>query len=278
MEINPKKAGQCWSCKYCQDIGTHTYEDYVTYMRQCSHPRLDVIDKCPHRCDHYVWDGSTKEYWREDLAKSSASYNSSPNSSSGSTSTASDSGTGAAIAVIAAALVVIGVIVFLLLRPTPAANPDPVSVADHADYTLAGEIRIVVTQSGKGVYMRSEPRSDADVVAGIPDNQTVTIQKTVDNWAYVSFGGYEGWCSMTYLVTEETHGQVMEEYLNIPAIVVTESTDLRLRATPSLEGETIESMPKGSQVTVMRLEGDWAYVDYQGMSGWCAVAYLELQE
>ena len=276
MEINPRKAGQCWSCKYCQDIGTHTYEDYVTYMRQCSYPGLDVIDNCPRSCEHYVWDGRTREYWREDLAKSSTSSN----SASGGTSPALDSGTRAAIAVIAAALVVIGVIVFLLLQPAKTADNGPASPAysDNADYSLAGEIRIVVTQSGKGVYMRSEPRSDASVVSGIPDNQTVTIQKTVDNWAYVSFDGCEGWCSMTYLVTEEAHGQVMQEYLNVPAIVVTESTDLRLRATPSLEGETIESMPKGSQVTVMRLEGDWAYVDYQGMSGWCAAQYLEIQE
>lgn len=294
MSINPKDYRQCWSCKYCEDVGTHTYEDYVTYMRQCNHSRLDVIDKVPLHCEHYVWDGTTREFWRE--TASASSYRNSSSSGSGSSASTSDSESDGSILlgilVIVGALVVIGVIIALFNRvtqPKEAVLPEDISptisetlapepTEDPADYSLSGSIRFVSTQSGNGVNMRSNPRADADVVSGIPEYQPVTIHKTMGNWAYVSFDGIEGWCNMDYLITEEEHFQQMQEYLNISAIVATETSPLRLRATPSLDSEILESMPKGSEVIVMRMEGDWAYVDYQGMSGWCSLQYLDLQD
>ncbi len=287
MSIDPKDYRQCWSCKYCEDVGTHTYEEYITYMRQCCHPRLELVDKCPLHCEHYEWDETRREYWKEP---------SSPSPESDSVSNKKyDSGFLIGILVIVGALVLIGVVIALINRviapkvavfpestqPTSGISteiPAEVPTEDPADYALAGALRYVNTQSGNGVNMRSGPDANAEVVYAIPDNQSVTIQKTIGNWAYVSFDGVEGWCSMDYLITEEAHSEQMQDYLNRPAIVATESSGLRLRATPSLESDTIESMPKGSEVTILRMEGDWAYVDYQGMSGWCASKYLEIQE
>lgn len=293
MAIDPKNYRQCWSCKYCEDVGTHTYEDYVTYMRQCSHSRLDVIDKVPLHCEHYVWDGTTREFWRESASASSYRNSSSSGSGpSGSTSgSESDGSFLLGILVIVGALVLIGIVISLFNRatePKEAQLPENIQsisgisteepTEDIADYSLSGAIRYVSTQSGNGVNMRSRPDANADIVSGIPEYQSVTIRKTIGNWAYVSFDGIEGWCNMDYLITEEEHFQRMQEYLNIPAIVATETSPLRLRSTPSLDSEILESMPRGSEVIVLRLEGDWAYVEYRGMSGWCSVEYLDFQD
>ena len=277
MSIDPKDYRQCWSCKYCKDLGTHTYEEHITYMRQCCHPELDLVDECPRHCEHYQWDETRKEYWKE---LSSASH---------ATGKKLDGSFLIGILVIAGALILIGVVIALFNRVTEPKETDrPVEsipaisaqepTEDPADYALAGSIRFVNTQSGNGVNMRSRPDANADVVSGIPEYQSVTIHKTIGNWAYVSFDGFEGWCNMDYLFTEDAHFQRMQEYLNVPAIVATESSPLRLRETPSLDSEILESMPKGSEVIVLRMEGDWAYVDYQGMSGWCASKYLKTQE
>ena len=184
------------------------------------------------------------------------------------------------LAIILVCSILIGVFLFILYRQKQAAdtNPMPAFTTDPADYSLAGSIRYIYTQSGKGLYMRAMPEAGSTVVAGIPDGEDVVIRKTQDNWAYVVWDTYEGWCHMNYLLTEEAYAEVMAEFLNIPAIVITETSPLRLRETPSLDAEAIESMPKGSQVIVLRLEDEWAYVDYQGISGWCSAAYLELQE
>ena len=182
-----------------------------------------------------------------------------------------------AIVIIAVCLVLITAMLCARFWPS---HDDPRITAptDPADYTLAGVVRYVYTQSGSGLYMRAAPNSDGAVVAGIPDGRAVIIQKTQDSWAYVTWDSYEGWCSMNYLLTEEEHAQKLQEFLNIPAIVATENDPLRLRETPSKEGNTLESMPKDSLVVVLRIEDEWAYVDYQGMSGWCSLKYLELQE
>lgn len=186
----------------------------------------------------------------------------------------------AAIAIIIVCSILIVALLFILFRPKQPAGEDmiPTATADPADYSLAGSIRYVWTQSGNGLYMRDEPSSDGAIVAGIPDENAVEIRKMLNSWAYVSWKSYEGWCSMDYLLTEEEHTQIMSEFLSIPATVTTESSPLRLRESPSLNAKAVESMPKDSQVVILRLEGDWAYVDYRGISGWCSAEYLDYQE
>ena len=71
-----------------------------------------------------------------------------------------DWGKWAAIAVIAAAIVLIAIILFLLFRPTETAAS---AYSDNADYSLTGQLRVVVTQTGNGINMRSEPNGEASV-------------------------------------------------------------------------------------------------------------------
>lgn len=292
MAIDPKKAGQCWSCKYCEDIGTHTYEEYVTYIRQCNKSGHDYVDKCEHRCSDYEWDHTHKEFWRTEADTSTAQPTSpaftpihdKPKSSKKPVSPALIR----TIVILIAALVLICVSLFLILQnrePAPEEIPgvsettlptetDPTVPTE--DYSLAGEKRVVKTESGDGLNLREDPRADAVVITAIPDGRTVTIEKAVDNWAYVTCEGETGWCNMDYLITEEEFAKVKDAYLNITAVVATESSPLRLRETPSTNGKPIDSMPKGSQILVLKLEGSWAFVEYKGIQGWCAVAYLDM--
>ena len=59
--IDPKKGGKCWSCQYCEDIGTHQYEDHETYMRKCNRSGHEYVDACQTQCSDYAWDGKTPE-------------------------------------------------------------------------------------------------------------------------------------------------------------------------------------------------------------------------
>jgi len=49
---------------------------------------------------------------------------------------------------------------------------------------------------------------------------------------------------------------------------------LRMRAEPSTDGKVILTVPTESQVVVLRTEGDWSYVRYNGKEGWCASAWI----
>lgn len=62
--------------------------------------------------------------------------------------------------------------------------------------------------------------------------------------------------------------------MNEPAFV-TSDVGLKLRSAPSTEGDELAIMPYMADLTILSLEDGWAYVDYNGMKGWCAEDYLE---
>lgn len=68
--------------------------------------------------------------------------------------------------------------------------------------------------------------------------------------------------------TEAPIGQSMQR-------VVTADGGLRIRNLPNVDyGEKIGLIPKGTIVNVQRFENEWAYVTYDGVSGWCSSEFL----
>ncbi len=57
-------------------------------------------------------------------------------------------------------------------------------------------------------------------------------------------------------------------------IVATNGAPLRLRAYPSASGETIALMPNGSAVTTYGTWQGWSVVNYNGLAGYAAEAYI----
>ena len=56
--------------------------------------------------------------------------------------------------------------------------------------------------------------------------------------------------------------------------VTTQRDDLNIRSGPGSSYEVIGRIPKDTQVNVSAVNGEWAYVTYNGVSGWCSAAYL----
>lgn len=53
---------------------------------------------------------------------------------------------------------------------------------------------------------------------------------------------------------------------------------LNMRSGPGEEHEKVGSIPRGETVIIEKEENGWAYVDYNGVKGWCAMNYLEINE
>ncbi len=56
--------------------------------------------------------------------------------------------------------------------------------------------------------------------------------------------------------------------------VTTNGANLNLRATPSSSGSILAKMPNGSDIKVYSVSGDWAYVDYGGIKGYCSSEWI----
>ena len=197
--VDPAKCGKCWSCKYCDDIGTYRYEDYVSYMRKCSKPGHDLVDDCQRYCSDYVWDGKTPE-------NSSASSSYSSGSSSSSSSSDSGSGCGKVIAIIVG-LVILGSILVntfggLIAGKKSSSGSEPVtsSTENQLGANTQDDQRVhgIVTNN---LNLRSGPSKDDDVITVIPNGAPVIIldENEDGTWAFVDYNGTTGWCSTKYL-------------------------------------------------------------------------------
>lgn len=189
MEIEPKKAGKCWSCKYCEDVGTYVYEDYVSYMRKCNKYGHDYVDSCQSYCSDYVWDGHTPENTpsssRSYSSSGSSSTSSSSSSSYSSSSSSSGSGCGVAIVIILIIAALIGGGIFLVPR----------IFGDKSDSGVSQQATAVVCNVNYSLNMRDAASSDSNVITTIPKGETVQIIEMGAEWHYVQYGEYQGYCA-----------------------------------------------------------------------------------
>lgn len=289
MSIDPKDAGLCCSCKFCEDITPCTFSEGTVYMRQCSNPNCKYVDSCAAACPDYERSVSLENPVSQLSEVSFAPVSSPAYPPAVPAEKPRRKGALATILILLTAVLMIGIAVFLMifLRKAPGPNEgilpsdSPIvstvpATQPPEDFSLAGQKRYVHTEDGNGLNLREKPNTTAVIMTAIPDSQVVTIEKTVGNWASITCEGESGWCSMDFLVTEEEYEKIVASYLNLPATVATQSSPLRLRQMPSSNSETVASMPKGSEITVLKLEGQWAYVRFEDVCGWCSSQYLDM--
>ena len=60
-------------------------------------------------------------------------------------------------------------------------------------------------------------------------------------------------------------------------ICTTESTELRIRSGHGTSYAKVGAIPKGATVTVTMANGDWAHVEYNGVTGYASMDYLTLK-
>lgn len=153
------------------------------------------------------------------------------------------------------------------------ATEAPTEVPTEAPAAVA---YVVKTESGNGLNLREGPGTDTDIITAMEEGSVVTVLEIQDNWAFVSIGDLTGWCSMDYLVPEDTISTEPSDESSVTATVTTKGGELRLRTEPNLDCDVIDGIPNGATVTILRQEGEWSYVEYNGTRGWCASQYLTI--
>ena len=193
-DVNPEKYGKCWSCKYCEDIGTYTYENQQMHMRKCRCNGKKYSDTCDKFCNNYIWDGKTPEEWKKTESKKSA---------------ISSRAKLIKILIIAAIATVILVIAGLMLYTyfTAETAPRP-TIADIEPETIEEEAttepaKTAYVSAENGLNLRTAPDTASDIIVLMEANAEIDVIKTENGWAYVNHNGTYGWCSENYLVYEK---------------------------------------------------------------------------
>ena len=144
--------------------------------------------------------------------------------------------------------------------------------------------------------MRSGAGTTYGILLTIPKGTTLTIQSVAGTWAKVSYGGKTGYVSTDYLQVVSVTPPVVPETPVTPPVVPetpvepetppvvpeTPKVDIRkttynlnMRSGPATTYSILLTIPSGTELTIISLEGSWAKVSYGGKTGYVSVDYLQ---
>ena len=136
----------------------------------------------------------------------------------------------------------------------------------------------VKTKTGNGISLWETNAKKKNVIK-IPDRAQVDVLGDLDGlgFAQARYSGHTGVADLQYVIPMDAEVPAQESY---PATVVGVKIGLNLRTAPQLTANTLLLIPDGKTVEVFPTQqnGSFAYVLYEGRSGYCTASYLHRAE
>ena len=175
--------------------------------------------------------------------------------------------------------------------PAPLPSGEPTEVP-----TTPVEITARVNTNGSALRLRSNPSTRSDVLARMPNGAEITIFESVDDWTRIKFVAqngdeYEGWASSSFIKPAERpttppaptavpEPTVKPEPTATPAPNSAARVDaggkrLNMRAQPGSGSDVVVKLLADAELTVLEYGEEWSLCSYNGVTGYCATAYLK---
>lgn len=153
--------------------------------------------------------------------------------------------------------------------PNPAPPTGPAQPADPAPTDGAN------ATTTTALNLRAGPGTTFQILAVMPAGSRLTVTGAAEAGFYpVSFGGLTGWAAVDFVVTEGPPANLPPPAAT-PTGSATTTSDLNLRAGPSVTDAILAVMPPGAPVTLLGESANgFERVTYNGTSGWAFGAYL----
>ena len=124
--------------------------------------------------------------------------------------------------------------------------------------------------------VRTEASADAEKAGVMPKGAAAEVIEKEGEWTRIVSGDVEGYVKTELLAfADEAKNIYQETYGNQGTVT---ASSLRVRNTPSLEGQQIGSKKKGSMVEILSQEGDWYQIEHGDGSAYVAAEYVQTGE
>ena len=151
-------------------------------------------------------------------------------------------------------------------------TPDTTKPTATAGKNGAGKYKVITKDDPLGI--RIQAAKDSERVSEIPKGGEVEILTVFDKWGYVEYNGVGGWVSMEYVeLVSATNVTVKHEPGKYT--IATQDDPLGIRTKPEQDAERAGEVPKGEEVEILAVYGEWGYVEYNGINGWLSFQYLK---
>lgn len=158
-----------------------------------------------------------------------------------------------------------------------------VSEKTAEDYALAyeraknanwGYTNLGIANVSDNLNIRAIGAEDGRLVGKLPKDAACEVLDMDDTWAHISSGNVEGYVSRDYLLTGISAKHKAEELATTVAKVTTDS--LKVRAEANTDSEVITLVPRGEELEVSAVEGDWVKVFLDDDEVFVSAEYVEV--
>lgn len=203
----------------------------------------------------------------------------------------------ALISIIAAILFVVAAFVAVMIIVKPYLGEEPWGDEDQAVQTEDGTdqlqaVKTMYVSAEDGLVLRSDPSEDSGSVHILKHGQEVQVEKTENDWAYVTAEGVSGWCPAKDLTEDKIEAAQKESApassddkgkLVEPSVIIESGQrwtidaegGLNLRCGPGQDYDILLVVPDKTEVAEEGRDGDWIFVKYEGQHGWINTGYIK---
>lgn len=151
------------------------------------------------------------------------------------------------------------------------------------DYALAyeraknanwGYTNLGIANVSDNLNIRAIGAEDGRLVGKLPKDAACEVLDMDDVWAHIASGNVEGYVSREYLLTGISAKHRAEELATTMAKVTTDS--LKVRAEANTDSEVITLVPRGEELEVSAVEGDWVKVFLDDEEVFVSAEYVEV--
>lgn len=151
------------------------------------------------------------------------------------------------------------------------------------DYELAyeraknanwGYTNLGIANVSDNLNIRAIAAEDGRLVGKLPKDAACEVLDLEDDWAHIISGNVEGYVSRDYLLTGIPAKHRAEELATTIARVTTDS--LKVRAEANTDSEVITLVPRGEEMEVSAVEGDWVKVLLDDEEVFVSAEYVEV--
>ena len=153
-------------------------------------------------------------------------------------------------------------------------------VALLACTALAESYPFVGTINAETNLRRTAKSNESNVICRVPEGEVVQVTGASGNFYRIEYGGQTGYVFKQYVTKggslsggSSDNGAFTATGYPYDTVCIKE---VRLRKSSSTSSTQLATIRVGDRVTVLAINGSWAKVTYNGMTGWCKKEYLRL--
>ena len=142
-------------------------------------------------------------------------------------------------------------------------------------YVSIGRLTLLSTESNARIIAQktrvyAAPNTSSASIS-VPKGMTIYEVQRSGDWAQIANGTYTAYIQTKYLTTAAQPSPTPSPSAVVPATVVVFGAKLYASANTSAASIDISV---GSKVNVLKINGQWTYLEYNGVYAYCPIAYL----